>query len=153
MSPKEISESVIDGRRSKYQSQNELQSFSKPRAYVILQELEQENILEHIPRKGFQLTTEGRRIINELLHRTKLLETYFYQELGLNLDNSICKEFEKKNKHKNYLFSNGIDFLYEVFYLESKMKNNFLSNTIKVFGKNKSLNKIIKKFADSGLVL
>ena len=75
------------------------------------------------------------------------------KELGLNLDNSICKEFEKKNKHKNYLFSNGIDFLYEVFYLESKMKNNFLSNTIKVFGKNKSLNKIIKKFADSGLVL
>ena len=86
LGPKEISELVMNGRRSKYQSQNELQSFSKPRAYVILQELERENILEHIPRKGFQLTNEGRRIINELIHRTKLLETYFYQELGLNLE-------------------------------------------------------------------
>ena len=84
--PKEISQLVMNERKTKYQSQNEIQSFSKPRAYVIFQELEKENILKHIPRKGFELTDEGRRITNELIHRTELLETYFYQELGLPLE-------------------------------------------------------------------
>ena len=86
LGPKELSELVVAHRKVKYQTKSEIQSFSKPRAYVILQELEQENILQHIPRKGFELTDEGRRITNELIHRTELLETYFYQELGLPLD-------------------------------------------------------------------
>jgi len=86
LGPKEISELVMNERKIKYTLQNDIQSFSKPRAYVILQELEKENILKHISRKGFELTDEGRRITNELIHRTELLETYFYQELGLPLD-------------------------------------------------------------------
>ena len=33
----------------------------------------------------------------------------FKISLGLNLDSSICEEFENKSKHKNYIFSSGID--------------------------------------------
>ena len=32
--------------------------------------------------------------------------------LGLSLDYSINSEFENKTKHKNFIFANGIDFIY-----------------------------------------
>ena len=72
---------------------------------------------------------------------------------GLDLDSSICIEFEKKMKNKNYLFSNGIDFVYEFFNFENKLNNNILSKSVKYFGKNKNINKIFIKIADNGIVL
>ena len=69
----------------------------------------------------------------------------------LELDKSICIDFEKKTKHKNYLFSNGIDFVYEFFNLESKINNNVLTKSIQFFGKNKFLNKSFEKIANNGL--
>ena len=71
---------------------------------------------------------------------------------GLDLDNSICIDFEKKTRHKNYIFSNGVDFVYEYFNLENKVSNSFLSKTVKQFGKNKLVNEYFKKFADNGIV-
>mgnify|MGYP003305042293 CR=1 FL=1 len=59
-------------------------------------------------------------------------------ELGLDLDTSVCSEFEKSMKDKNYLFSNGIDFIYEFFKLESKTSNNFFSKSI-IFSKSTKL--------------
>ena len=44
---------------------------------------------------------------------------------GLDLDNSVCADFEKKTRHKNYIFSQGIDFVYEFFKFETKIQNNF----------------------------
>ena len=35
--------------------------------------------------------------------------------LGLPLDGSVNEEFEKKLKHKNYIFSSGIDLIHEFF--------------------------------------
>ena len=66
-------------------------------------------------------------------------------------DRSICNDFEKKTKHKNFLFSSGIDFVYEFFNLESKINNDILSRLIQVIGKNKTLNKSFEKIANSGL--
>ena len=73
-------------------------------------------------------------------------------ELGINLDSSICIDFQKKTKDKNYLFSQGIDLIYELFNLESKTKNKLLSKSINFVGKNKTLNSFFKKFADDGLI-
>ena len=70
---------------------------------------------------------------------------------GLELDNSICVDFEKKIKHKNYLFSNGIDFVYEFFNLESRINNSILSNSVKFLGNNKYVNKFFTKIADRGI--
>ena len=70
---------------------------------------------------------------------------------GLDLDNSVCLDFENKTKHKNFLFSTGIDFVYEFFNLESKFNSPFLSNSLKVIGKNKFLNKSFEKIANNGL--
>ena len=72
---------------------------------------------------------------------------------GLEIDSSICADFEKKTKHKNFIFANGIDFIYEFFNIESKFNNSFLTKSIKLFGKNKHLNKIFTNLADKGLVI
>ena len=72
---------------------------------------------------------------------------------GLDLDNSICMDFEKKTKHKNYIFSNGIDLIYEYFNFENKMNNNILSKTVKYLGRNKFANKFFKEFADNGIII
>tara|TARA_Y100000591_G_scaffold326308_1_gene348745 strand:+ start:939 stop:1658 length:720 start_codon:yes stop_codon:yes gene_type:complete len=73
-------------------------------------------------------------------------------ELGLPLDKFICHEFEKKVKHKNYIFSNGIDLIHELFNLERKTNNYILTKAIKKIGNNNSLNKAFTKIADKGII-
>lgn len=74
-------------------------------------------------------------------------------ELGLDIDSSICVDFQNRTKGKNYIFSKGIDWIYEFFNFESKFKNQTLSKSIKRFGNNQSVNKIFKKIADIGFRL
>ncbi len=92
--------------------------------------------------QGFNMTLRDINVLCELID--------FRLNNGLELDQSICQDFENKTKHKNYIFSTGIDFVYEVFNLESKMKNNILSKSIKFIGKNKFLNKSFEKIANNG---
>ena len=73
--------------------------------------------------------------------------------LGLPLDSSVNKDFENQLRHKNYLFSNGIDLIHEIFNLERKFNNSILSKSIKLLGKNPYLNKVFTKIADKGLNL
>ena len=68
------------------------------------------------------------------------------------LDSKLNTEFEKKQKHKNYIFSSAIDLIHEFFNLERKTKNNFLSKSIQYFNKNSSINKTFIKIADKGLL-
>ncbi len=94
--------------------------------------------------QGFNMSI---RDINLLL---KLIENKVKN--GLDLDSSICSDFEKKIKHKNFLFSNGIDLIYEFFKLESKMNNNILSKSVQLFGKNKIINRFFVESADKGIM-
>ncbi|REK50158.1 MAG: ubiquinone biosynthesis protein UbiB, partial [Proteobacteria bacterium] len=71
-------------------------------------------------------------------------------ELGLPIDQSINYEFEKKTKSQNYLFSKGIDLIYEIFNFERKLNNKLINQTISFVGKNKKLNKVFKLIADYG---
>ena len=64
-------------------------NFSRPRAHAVLKNLESKKILEKFKRKGFILTTKGENLIHELRHREKILETYFYKELGFPLDKAV----------------------------------------------------------------
>ncbi len=82
-----------------------------------------------------------------------LVEIIKYKiDLGLPLDKAINYEFEKKTKHKNLIFSNAIDLIYEFFNIDRKTKNIFLSKSIQVLGKNPSINKMFKILADKGLM-
>ena len=72
-------------------------------------------------------------------------------DLGLPIDSSVNYEFEKKLKHKNYIFSNSIDFVQEFFNFERKFNNNILSKSVKILGKNGFINKLFTKVADKGI--
>ena len=56
-------------------------------------------------------------------------------------------------KSKNFIFSEGIDFIYESFNSKDKFKNNLIDRTVKLIGKNKLMNKYLIKIADVGLNL
>jgi len=72
-------------------------------------------------------------------------------DLGMQLDSSILNNFEKETKNKNFLFSNSIDFIYEAFNFDKKIRNKSFNKILKIIGKNKSLNSYLIKFADRGL--
>ena len=94
--------------------------------------------------QGFNMSI---RDIKEILKIIKKRLDY-----GLELDKSVLIDFEKKVRHKNYLFSNGIDFIYEFFKLESKISSNILSKSIQLLGKNKIANNFFTKSADYGII-
>ncbi len=72
-------------------------------------------------------------------------------ELGLPLDQSVCIEFQEKVKSNNLIFSEGINLIYESFNFKNKVKGDFIDKSVKLIGKNKLLNKYLKKIADEGL--
>ena len=94
--------------------------------------------------QGFNMTI---RDIKQLL---KIIKSRL--DLGLELDNSVCSDFEKKSKHKNYLFSSAIDFIYEFFNFESKTNNYKMSKAFKFIDKNQTLKNFITKFANNGII-
>ena len=72
-------------------------------------------------------------------------------DLGLPLDTSVNEEFEKKIKHKNFIFSNGVDLIQEFFNIERKFKSNILSKSVQYIGNNNSVKKIFINIADGGV--
>ena len=90
---------------------------------------------------------------NMCLRDIKLLSSLIDERinLGLDLDESICKKYKKNSKSKNFIFSSGIDWVYELFNLESKINSYLLNKSINVIGSNKSVNQFLQKFADSGI--
>ena len=93
--------------------------------------------------QGFNMSLRDIKILSELIDKRI--------KLGLDIDNSICHEFEKNIKDKNYIFSTGIDWIYELFNFENKIKSKLVSKSINIFGKNKYINSFLKRFADIGL--
>jgi len=72
-------------------------------------------------------------------------------DLGLQLDSLILEKFQKKTKNKNFIFSKGVDFIYEFFNFDKNTNGNNLSKILKSLGSNKNFMKIAIKFADKGL--
>ncbi len=94
--------------------------------------------------QGFNMTIRDIKFLNNIIQK-KI-------DLGLPIDSNLNIEFENNQKHKNYIFSSGIDLIHQFFNLERKTKNEFLSKSIQYFNKNSSINKIFTKIADEGLL-
>ena len=93
--------------------------------------------------QGFNMTIRDIKILSEII-QNKI-------DLGIQLDTSILSDFEKVTKSKNFLFSKSIDFIYEVFNFDKKIRNKNFDNFLKIIGKNKNLNNLFIKIADKGL--
>ena len=92
--------------------------------------------------QGFNMTIRDIKILTNIIRKKN--------DLGLPLDRSINDEFENITKHKNFIFSNGIDFIYEFFNMERKINNKVLSKSAQLFSNNQNINKVLKKFANTG---
>ena len=93
--------------------------------------------------QGFNMSLRDVKLLSKLIDEKV--------NLGLDIDSSICKDFQKNIQHKNYIFSSSIDLIYEMFNFEGKISSNLLSKSINIIGKNKRVNSLFKKFADQGL--
>jgi 2-octaprenyl-6-methoxyphenol hydroxylase len=92
--------------------------------------------------QGFNMTIRDIKILLKII-KEKL-------NVGLPLDSSVNYEFQKKIRHKNFVFSSGVDLIYEIFNMERKTKNSFLSKSIKTISNYPPINKIFTKLADRG---
>ena len=92
---------------------------------------------------------------NMILRDIKVLSSIIQNriDLGFPIDFSICKEFENKTKHYNFLFSMGNDFIYEFFKFDNNYKNNYLNYLLKFFSKNEIFNKFAHRYANRGLFI
>ena len=93
--------------------------------------------------QGFNMTIRDIKVISVII-QNKI-------ELGMQLDSSILTEFEDETKNKNFLFSNSIDFIYEAFNIDKKIKNENFTKILKIIGRNKNLSDYFIKLADRGI--
>ena len=93
--------------------------------------------------QGYNMTIRDIKVLSKII-QNKI-------DLGMQLDSSILKEFEKETKNKNFLFSNSVDFIYEVFNLDKKINGNSFNKILRILGKNKNLSSYFIKLADRGL--
>ena len=95
--------------------------------------------------QGFNMTIRDIKILLDIIVNK--------HNLGLPIDSSVNYEFEKNIKHKNLIFSNSIDFLYEFFNFERKINTSLLSRSVQFLGKNSYINKFFTRIADEGTLL
>ena len=95
--------------------------------------------------QGFNMTIRDIKILLEIIVSK--------HSLGLGLDSSVNYEFEKRLKHKNFIFSNGIDMVQEFFNFERKINSSFLSKSVQLLNKNPKINKFFTKIADRGTLI
>jgi 2-octaprenyl-6-methoxyphenol hydroxylase len=94
--------------------------------------------------QGFNMTIRDIKILLEIIE-SKL-------DNGLSLDSSVNLEFQKKQKHKNFIFSTGVDFIHEFFNIETKFKTSLISKSVKLISNYPSINKMFTKIADRGIL-
>ena len=105
------------------------------------------DVLHHIhplAGQGFNMTIRDIKILLKLIENKK--------NLGLQLDQTINEDFESKSKHLNFIFSAGIDFIFEFFSFDNFYLKYYSNIILKNINKNKFLNKTLIKFADQGLI-
>ena len=93
--------------------------------------------------QGFNMIIRDIKILSEII-QNKI-------DLGMQLDASVLFAFEKKTKNKNFIFSNSVDIIYEIFNFDKKLQNKSFTKILKTIGNNKRLTNYFIKLADKGL--
>ena len=143
---------LINKNNPKYQIQKTLKLSSFKLSSSNLRNYHHQNILAFgdllhrihpLAGQGFNMTIRDIRVLSKII-QNKI-------DLGMQLDSSILSDFEKETKMKNFLFSNSVDFIYEIFNLDKKIKSKNFNKILKVLGKNTNLTNYFIKLADKGL--
>ncbi len=92
--------------------------------------------------QGFNMT------IRDIITLSDIIDSKI--DLGQEIDASIGLEFEKKLKHINFIFSSGIDFIYEFFNFDNKINNKLSKPIFKILNNSNMLKKKSIFFADKG---
>ena len=92
--------------------------------------------------QGFNMTIRDIKILSGII------QNKIY--LGMHLDSSILSDFEKEAKIKNFIFSNSVDFIYEAFNFDKKIRSKTFNKILRIVGKNKNLSAYFIKLADRG---
>jgi 2-octaprenyl-6-methoxyphenol hydroxylase len=95
--------------------------------------------------QGFNMTIRDIKDLSEIIEN-KL-------DLGLQFDSSILKEFQIKTQSRNFIFSSGIDFIYELFNFDKKREGKNINKILQYLGSNKNFINSIIKFADKGIAI
>ncbi len=120
--------------------------FSSPRKYYLGKILLFGDVLHQIhplAGQGFNMTLRDLDILLNLIQKQI--------DLGLHLDESINCEFEKKVKHFNFIYSNGINFLHDFFKFDSLYQSNFSHKILSLVNKNKTINNFFIRAANQGI--
>jgi len=93
--------------------------------------------------QGFNMSIRDIKVLSKLID-----EKIKY---GLPINKIILEEFEDLVKHKNVIFSTGIDFIYEFFLIEKKFPKVISKNLFNFLNRNKTFNKFSELLADKGI--
>ena len=94
--------------------------------------------------QGFNMT------LRDIQQLSKIIDTQI--QFGLEIDQSVLLEFEKRTQHKNYIFGSGINFINYFFKIDNKLKGNISENVFNLLNNNKFFKKISISLADKGFV-
>ena len=86
--------------------------------------------------------------IRDVIHLIEIID--YKMNLGLNIDESIYSEFEKKAKSFNVLFSYGLDFIYEFVRFNRKMPENISKNIFSLINNSNKIKEFGIKLANRG---
>jgi len=90
--------------------------------------------------QGFNMTIKDIKILSNLIDERV--------NLGLEMNSELFDEFEKKTKSHNYIYANSVDFIYEFFKFDSKIKNLISDPIFKLFKKNNMLNSLATRLSN-----
>ena len=94
--------------------------------------------------QGFNMTIRDIKVLLKIIQKKN--------DLGLPIDTSVNIEFENFLKHKNLIFSTGVDLVHDFFNIERKSKSSLLSKSVKMVSKLPSINRLFIKAADQGIL-
>jgi 2-octaprenyl-6-methoxyphenol hydroxylase len=143
---------LINKNNPKYEIQKTLKLSSFKLSSSNLRNYHHENILAFgdllhrihpLAGQGFNMTIRDIKVLSKII-QNKI-------DLGMQLDSSILNEFEKETKNKNFLFSNSVDFIYEAFNFDKKIRSKNFNKILRIVGRNKNLSSFFIKPADRGL--
>tara|TARA_Y100001970_G_C14213193_1_gene848105 strand:+ start:182 stop:1276 length:1095 start_codon:yes stop_codon:yes gene_type:complete len=95
--------------------------------------------------QGFNMNIRDIKILSKIIDDNL--------KLGLELNESVLKKFQEKNKHLNFLFGSSLDIIHEVFKFNNKINNQYSKRIFNFIKSSRIINTYATKIADKGIII